>query len=286
MYLKMLVLKELFIQSTMDDMTYNHASDTDTSGDSLVKLNLVTSDSKSPRVFDTEKLMVKIIRQINKKSRERMKLLMEKQRKELEELQKSNDAEKQQLERDYKVEVAVVRSIHIHNRSMASEKVKALEDQHSKRLEEHRNNLSIRSKSLEHMHSSEKDKENELISCWKEDIVNEQLELLQTLTRHKFEDGKRKCDSNQQLQKECHTLEDQEVLKSQHGTQADSIEDCQSTSPEEALAVLSASSEPGNNFDVVDSAVSSSPKVLPKNFASVCSETGHVACAEVFTIYF
>lgn len=293
MYLKLVLFKELFIQSTVDVTANDHAYDTvfpvtDSSEDYGVELKLATSDSKSPIFFDAEKLMVKIIKHINKKCRERMKVLIESQHKELEELHKSTEEEKQRLEREYKVEAAVVRTIHAHNLSMAAEKLKALEDQHSKTLEEHRNNISSRSKSLEHKHASEKNKENELASSWKEDIVKEQVEILQKLTHYNMDDGKRKCNSNEQLldsQKECRALEDPEVLKSQPGALADSVEGCQSATPDEALALPPASCEAGNFFSFVGSAISASAKVLPENSASISSESGQLACGEVYKFF-
>ncbi|KAL9661802.1 hypothetical protein QQ045_026630 [Rhodiola kirilowii] len=289
-YLKMGLLKELFIQSAVNDKANGQASNTllpdrYTTEDSLFGLNQVTAGIRSSRVFDAEKLLVKSVRQIKKKCRERMATLIKNQQEMIEELQKSSDEEKAQMEQLYKVEVAVVRSIHAHNPSMAVDKLKALEDQYSKRLEEHRNNLIIGLKSLEDKHSSERNKESELASSWTEDIVKEHIELLRKLTRNDSEESKRICITDEQLvvldgQKECCTLENQEVPQNQPGVLAGRVGACQSVILDDPSDLPSAASEAVNKPVVMNSVVSTSDKVLLEHSTRVDAESGQVPCGQ------
>ncbi|KAL9673771.1 hypothetical protein QQ045_030033 [Rhodiola kirilowii] len=208
-YSKMGLFKELFIHSIMNGKANDLAYD------------------KASRVADTNKLMVKSIKHIERKCRQRFEILKQKQLKETEQLQKSVDEEKARLEEGYKVEVAVVRSMHVHNPSIAADKLKVIEDHFSKRLEEHWNNRNIRLKSLEHKHLSERDKENELTSCWKEDIVKEQLEILRKLPHSDSENSGRKSFSSEHLMvcdghKNGCSLENQDTLRSRPDIRAQS----------------------------------------------------------------
>ncbi|CAM8913889.1 unnamed protein product [Rhodiola kirilowii] len=71
-YLKIGLLKELFIQSAVNDKANGQSSNTllpdrYTTEDSLFGLNQVTAGIRSSRVFDAEKLLVKSVKQIKKK---------------------------------------------------------------------------------------------------------------------------------------------------------------------------------------------------------------------------
>uniref|UniRef100_A0A7N0TYD2 Helicase C-terminal domain-containing protein n=1 Tax=Kalanchoe fedtschenkoi TaxID=63787 RepID=A0A7N0TYD2_KALFE len=260
-YLKMVFFKELFIQSASNDKANGLAH------------------VKALGVVDGEKLMVRVIKQIKKKCRQRMELLIQKQLKEREELQKSSDGETAQLERDYKVEVAVVRSIHAHNPSIAADKLKVLEDQYCKKLEESKNNLNIRLKTLEEKHSSERDKENEVTSGWKEDIVKEQVEILCKVRRNDSENRKIKCISKEQVgvldgHKNGCLLENHELLKSRPELLTGRVGNGQLRIPDASTIFPTAAPEAINS--VGDSVLLTSAEVLQEHSTGSIAEKGQL----------
>ena len=137
---------------------------------SKLKLKLELSRPKTENGF--EKYMKKVERACNKK----MEKLREKHDEELEKFEKSFEDERMKLEKRCKVESAFIRATHA-NSSVGIDKLRALDKDYAKKMEELERKISIRRKELEARHQIERNAEQEKIAG--------HMERVKSLSHHK-----------------------------------------------------------------------------------------------------
>lgn len=98
------------------------------------------------------------VKDIEKNYQKEMAKLIQDQKEKVQELYKQFDQDTEQLDRDQKMESALIRSIHSNNPAAKEDKLKILSEKYVRKREEHRTQLAKRAKNLEAMQSCERNK--------------------------------------------------------------------------------------------------------------------------------
>ncbi|KAG8387653.1 hypothetical protein BUALT_Bualt02G0043700 [Buddleja alternifolia] len=102
------------------------------------------------------------IKEVQKRCDNRMKKLIRKQREEIKELYRIWEEKRLRLENDHKLELALVRSIH----GQCSERLKILDDDFAKKIEEHNILKDVQLKDIEAKQKASKNMEREKAAHW------------------------------------------------------------------------------------------------------------------------
>lgn len=105
------------------------------------------------------------IKEVQCRCERRMSKLLQKQKEEIEEFQKIWEKKKEELEQDYKLQFAVLRSVHGRNPSI-KDRQKPLETQFSRKMQELKCQKDQKLKELEVEHSSTKKTEMQKAALW------------------------------------------------------------------------------------------------------------------------
>ncbi|GFZ17881.1 hypothetical protein Acr_26g0011500 [Actinidia rufa] len=108
----------------------------------------VQAQAQAPIHNIENKEISKSIKFMQKKCEKRMKKLIRKQQEEIQEFHSNWEKEKVQLEKQHRLESALVRSIH-SNSLVRSDKLKRLDDEFAKKMDEHNRQKEIRLKDIE-----------------------------------------------------------------------------------------------------------------------------------------
>lgn len=98
------------------------------------------------------------VKNIEKNYQKEMAKLIQDQKEKVQELYKQFDQDTEQLDRDQKMESALIRSIHSNNPAAKEDKLKILSEKYLRKREEHRTQLAQRAKNLEAMQFCERNK--------------------------------------------------------------------------------------------------------------------------------
>uniref|UniRef100_A0A5B7AM86 Putative helicase protein MOM1 isoform X1 n=1 Tax=Davidia involucrata TaxID=16924 RepID=A0A5B7AM86_DAVIN len=126
---------------------------------------ILSEQGQAPKYKMTQKEISKSIRRIQKKCEKRMTKLLRKQQEEILEFHRILEEERVQLEKEHRLESALVRSIHSHI-PVRIDKLKILDNDFSKKLEEHEHQKDICLKDLEAKQLAEKNEERQKAACW------------------------------------------------------------------------------------------------------------------------
>ncbi|XP_022152923.1 uncharacterized protein LOC111020533 isoform X3 [Momordica charantia] len=126
-----------------------------------------------------EKAVVKCINRIQKNCCKKFENLKQKQQEEKDDFDRTCDEEKSLMEKQFRMESAVIRSCLHNSVLMRKNKLQVLENKYSKKLEEHQCQIEIRRKKLEEEHVDERDKMLATEAHWVETLTSWlQVELL------------------------------------------------------------------------------------------------------------
>ena len=122
----------------------------------------------------------KTIKRIQKKCSKKMKNLLRKQQDEMKALKAINEEQKALLENDHKVESALIRSM--YGLPLRTDKLKMLDQDYAKKIEEHKRQMSEQINNLEAIHLAARNKEKQEVAHWLQAVQSwAQDELLRKL---------------------------------------------------------------------------------------------------------
>ncbi|KAF8397710.1 hypothetical protein HHK36_016632 [Tetracentron sinense] len=110
------------------------------------------------------------IRRVEKICTKRMKKVLQKQKEEVKEYIKMREKEKEKLEEEHKLESAIIRRLHTTHISVRLDKLKMLDHNFAKRMEEHNHQWEINRKNLEAMQLVARNEEKQMKACWLEEV--------------------------------------------------------------------------------------------------------------------
>ncbi|XP_022949441.1 helicase protein MOM1 isoform X2 [Cucurbita moschata] len=126
-----------------------------------------------------QKAVVTSINRIQKTCRKKFEKLKQKQQEERDEFDGTCDDEKSQMERQFQMESAVIRSCFHNSLLTRNSKLQILENEYLKQLEEYKCQMEIRCKKLEEEHNDETNKMIEMEAHWVDTLTSWlQVELL------------------------------------------------------------------------------------------------------------
>ncbi|XP_059659462.1 helicase protein MOM1-like isoform X3 [Cornus florida] len=125
-----------------------------------------------------EKEISRSLKRVQKKCDKRMAKLLQKHDEELQEFNREWEERRVQLEERHRLEYALVRSIHT-NHSVRISKLKTLDNEFAKKLEEHKSQKDIRLKDLKSNQLAEMNEESQKAAHWLDEVKSlAQVELL------------------------------------------------------------------------------------------------------------
>ncbi|KAG8371313.1 hypothetical protein BUALT_Bualt13G0074700 [Buddleja alternifolia] len=174
-YLKMRSLKRMYLQSS-ENIISNEPTNVNKDGlqcSSIKQQNgkmeigekSANEDKLGLKDEAVESAIYSTITKIQKKCSKRMKKLIRKQKEEIQEFNRIWEGKMKNLEGDHKLESAVIRSLHVQG-SLRMDKLKVLDDNFAKKMEEHNLLKEIQLKDLEAKQLAARDEEREKANQW------------------------------------------------------------------------------------------------------------------------
>ncbi|KAA8550372.1 hypothetical protein F0562_002056 [Nyssa sinensis] len=169
-YSKLRLLKKMFLYRTENLKLSDSLKDSVSAAEDISKEMLDARVSQSvasiqKNVELERKKAQKVVRRIQKKCEKRMTRLLQKQQEEIVEFHRIWDDERVQLEKEHRLESALVRSIHSHI-PVRIDKLKVLDNDFAKKLEEHKRQKDIHLKDLEAKQLAEINEEKQKAASW------------------------------------------------------------------------------------------------------------------------